>query len=149
MKHTATSSLLTVPNIDTSAFLQEKAIKVAPPRTTVDDAGSGDEDWMEGLSVADAIRQFGVDPNVVLASNDILRTPEGWKHEDTSSGTSGSLSSESSNRSESDEDGNTIPFPSKSLTKSRFSDYPSTSDEYTKRESGKAVLFAGKVTCQA
>ena len=80
---------------------------MAPSRTAADASGSGDDDWMEGLSAADAIRQFGVDPNAVLSSDGILRTPGGLEYEDTSSGHRGSLSSESSNSSGRDE-GKTI-----------------------------------------
>ena len=106
---------------------------MAPSRTAADASGSGDADWMDGLSGADVIRQYGVDPNSVPSSDGILRTPEGLEYEGKSSGSSESLSSESSNSSGSDED-KTTTSSSKSLTKSRVSDDPSTSAEYTQRK---------------
>ena len=115
--------------LDPSTFLQEKAIKVAPSRTITDASGSGDDDWMDGLPVAGVIRKFGVDPNAVLSSDGILRTPEGLDYEDSSSGNSGSLSSESSNSSGSDED-NASTSSSKPLIRTRVSDDPSSSGEY-------------------
>ena len=99
-----------------------------------------DEDWMEGLTAADVLRQFGVDPSAVLSSDGKLRTPEGLEHEDTSSGNSGSLSSESSNSYGSDAD-NAITSSSKPLTRSRVSDNPSCSDEYTKRKINSCVTL--------
>ena len=86
-----------------SSFL-EKTIKVATSRITACDARSGDDDWMDGLSVADVMRQILVGATTVLTSDGILRTLEGLEYEDSSSGTSGSLPSESSNSSGSNED---------------------------------------------
>ena len=116
---------------------------MAPSRTTADSAGSGDEDWMEGLSAADVMRQFGVGPNAVLSSDSILRTPEGLEYEDKSSGSSGSLSPEISNSSGSDAD---EIVTASSKTRSRVSDDPSKNDEYTKRKIEN--LRSVKVTCQ-
>ena len=61
-----------------SSFLQEKTIKVALSRTTANEACSGDEDWMEGLSVADVMRQFGVGPNAVLSFDVCSEHREAW-----------------------------------------------------------------------
>ena len=36
-----------------------------------------DDQWMECSSAAGVIRQFGIDPNVVLSRSGILLTPEG------------------------------------------------------------------------
>ena len=118
---------------DPSSFVQEETIKVTPSRTTDDDEGSGDEDWMEGLSVADVMRQFWVDPNAILSSDGILRTPEGSEYEDASSGSSDYLSLEGSSSSASDEETATT-TPSQSVARSRVSDDPSRSDENAKQK---------------
>ena len=85
--------------LDTRSFLDEKIIKVATSRTTARDAPSYDEDWMEGLSVADVLRQCGVDPNAVLSSDGVLRAPEGLEYDDESSGSSEPLPPDSSSSS--------------------------------------------------
>ena len=36
-----------------------------------------DESWMDGLSAVGVIRQFGIDPNVILTPEGKLETPEG------------------------------------------------------------------------
>ena len=118
---------------DPSSFVQEETIKVTPSRTTDDDGGSGGEDSMDSLSVADVMRQFWVDPNAILSSDGILRTPEGSEYEDASSGSSDYLSLEGSSSSASDEETATT-TPSQSVARSRVSDDPSRSDENAKQK---------------
>ena len=108
-------------------------MKVAPSRTTDDDGGSGGEDSMDSLSVADVMRQFWVDPNAILSSDGVLRTPEGSEYEDASSGSSDYLSLEGSSSSASDEETATT-TPSQSVARSRVSDDPSRSDENAKQK---------------
>ena len=65
---------------------------VSPPATdifliqntvTVEDSGrnvkvpSADESWMDGLSAADVIRQYGIDPNFILTLAGEFETPSG------------------------------------------------------------------------
>ena len=118
---------------DPSSFVQEETIKVTPSRTTDDDGGSGGEDSMDSLSVADVMRQFWVDPNAILSSDGVLRTPEGSEYEDASSGSSDYLSLEGSSSSASDEETATT-TPSQSVARSRVSDDPSRSDENAKQK---------------
>ena len=53
----------------TSKFLDSSAVLVEKLGRSVSVPGP-DESWMDALSAADVIRQFGIDPNVIL-------TPEG------------------------------------------------------------------------
>ena len=49
-----------------SFFIDDRTVKVATSSTVASDARVGDDDWMEGLSVADALKQFGVDAKAVF-----------------------------------------------------------------------------------
>ena len=83
---------------------------------------------MEGLSVADVLKQFGVEPNAVLSSDCVLRTPEGLEYDDESSGSGEPLPPD--NRSSSgSEDSST----SQIEAISRTSIQTSKSDEYAHR----------------
>ena len=51
--------------------------------------GIEDDHWMDGLSAADVMRQFGLDPNVVISLEGKMLTPEGYVHGGSSAYTSG------------------------------------------------------------
>ena len=68
----------------TSKFLDSSVVVVEKLARSVGFPGP-DESWMDGLSAADVIRQFGIDPNAILTPEGKLGTPEGDAYEPASS----------------------------------------------------------------
>ena len=58
--------------------------------------GPEDDRWMDGLSVADVIRQLGIDKNNIITRAGKLVTPEGEDYEAIPSDDSGTSSSDES-----------------------------------------------------
>ena len=80
----------------TSKFLDSSVVVVEKPGRSVSVPGP-DESWMDGLSAVDVIRQFGIDPNVILTPEGKLEIPAGNQYELASlEGTEDSSSSEGS-----------------------------------------------------
>ena len=76
----------------TDKFLVGDSVEVTRPNQNHSVLGTEDDHWMEGLSAADVMRQFGVGPHVVLTLEGKLLTPAGNVYEGSSSDTSGTSS---------------------------------------------------------
>ena len=130
--------------LEPSYFIDDKTVKVATSRSVASDARSDDDDLMEGLSVADVLKQFGVDPNAVLSSDGVLRSPEGLEYDNLSSGSSEKRPADSSSSScESDA---SSAFQTEVV--SRSSTQESKGDGSASRKIEKLRYLRSKLTCQ-
>ena len=60
----------------TEKLLDQDTVTVERPDRNVS-VPSVDDSWMDGLSAVEVIRQYGIDPNVILTPDGQLETPNG------------------------------------------------------------------------
>ena len=63
--------------LDPKTFIDEKTVSIVRPGQERLAAGPDTDLWMEGLSAAELLRQFGIDPDVRVTPDGNLLTPEG------------------------------------------------------------------------
>ena len=89
---------------DPKTFIDEKTVLIVRDCHSTGAAGPESDEWMDGLSAAELLMQFGIDPHVVIVPDGKMRTPEGEDYSLPLSDTSGvSSSSEGSKSSGSDD----------------------------------------------
>ena len=62
---------------DPKTFIDEKTVLIVRDCHSTGAAGPESDEWMDGLSAAELLMQFGIDPNVVFYPDGKLHTPEG------------------------------------------------------------------------
>ncbi len=62
----------------TDRFLDRTTVTIEPPGRNVS-VPSADESWMDSLSAAEVLQQYGFDPNVILTSEGNIVLPDGGR----------------------------------------------------------------------